>query len=186
MALGDSTSAGADGPSRGRDHRRSGPAAGQRGTQSPPRGRLGADRCGRRRKFRRLDQQVRARRADAGSGRARQSGWRRTRWRGARRRRRRGTTGRGGPNPVGVPYVAVAMPCSNPAGRGNGALLLNPDSGGVHFVEQKDEIVFAGERGGVRHIYMDGRPHPTTGRRRGPDTPSDAATATFSSSKPSA
>jgi hypothetical protein len=26
--------------------------------------------------------------------------------------------------------------------------------------EHKGEIVFAGERGGVRHIYMDGRPHP--------------------------
>ena len=66
----------------------------------------------------------------------------------------------GQPNPVGVPYLAVAMPCSNPAGRGNGALLLNPDSGGVHLIEQKDEIIFAGERGGVRHIYMDGRAHP--------------------------
>jgi len=64
------------------------------------------------------------------------------------------------PNRAGVPYIAVAMPCSNSAGRGNGALLLNPDSGGVHFVEQKDEIIFAGERGGIRHIYMDGRPHP--------------------------
>ena len=66
----------------------------------------------------------------------------------------------GQPNAAGVPYIAVAMPCSNPAGRGNGALLLNPDSGGVHFIEQKGEIVFAGERGGVRHIYMDGRAHP--------------------------
>ena len=35
-----------------------------------------------------------------------------------------------------------------------------PDSGGVHIVEHKDEVVFAGERGGVRHIYLDGRPHP--------------------------
>jgi hypothetical protein len=67
----------------------------------------------------------------------------------------------GQPNAAGVPYIAVAMPCSNSAGRGNGALLLNPDSGGVHFIEHKDEIVFAGERGGVRHIYMDGRPHPS-------------------------
>jgi hypothetical protein len=85
----------------------------------------------------------------------------------------RGGTGRGGgagrgapapaggaPNSAGVPYIAVAMPCSNPAGRGNGALLLNPDSGGVHFIEHKDEVIFAGERGGVRHIYMDGRAHP--------------------------
>jgi len=67
----------------------------------------------------------------------------------------------GQPNAAGVPYVAVAMPCSNPAGRGNGALLISPDSGGVHFIEHKDEIIFAGERGGVRHIYMDGRPHPS-------------------------
>jgi len=82
--------------------------------------------------------------------------------------RGRGGRGRGGPaadqnaepNPVGVPYIAVAMPCSNSPGRGNGALLLNPDSGGVHFIEHEDEIVFAGERGGVRHIYMDGRAHP--------------------------
>lgn len=80
---------------------------------------------------------------------------------------RGGARGRGapapaaGPNPVGVPYIAVPRPCSNSAGRGNGALLLSPDSGGVHFIEHKDEIVFAGERGGVRHIYMDGRPHPT-------------------------
>lgn len=68
--------------------------------------------------------------------------------------------GGGQPNAPGVPYIAVAMPCSNPAGRGNGALLLSPDSGGVHFIEQKDEVIFAGERGGVRHIYLDGRPHP--------------------------
>jgi hypothetical protein len=74
----------------------------------------------------------------------------------------RGTAAAAGgtPNPAGVPYVAVATPCSNPAGRGNGALLLNPDSGGVHFIEHKGEIIFAGERGGVRHIYMDGRAHP--------------------------
>lgn len=72
------------------------------------------------------------------------------------------TGGTGQPNPTGVPYIAVAMPCSNTAGRGNGALLLNPDSGGVHIIEHKDEIIFAGERGGVRHIYMDGRPHPAT------------------------
>jgi hypothetical protein len=73
-----------------------------------------------------------------------------------------GNSGNGRPNAAGVPYIAVAMPCSNPPGRGNGALLLNPDSGGVHIIEHKDEIIFAGERGGVRHIYMDGRPHPST------------------------
>jgi len=31
----------------------------------------------------------------------------------------------------------------------------------VHFVEHKDEVIFAGERGGVRHFYLDGRQHPT-------------------------
>lgn len=65
-----------------------------------------------------------------------------------------------GPNPVGVPYIAVPRPCSNSAGRGNGALLISPDSGGVHFIEHEDEVIFAGERGGVRHIFMDGRAHP--------------------------
>ena len=80
---------------------------------------------------------------------------------------RSGGPGRGGgppvaerPNAAGVPYIVVDRPCSNPAGRGNGALLVNPDSGGIHIIEHKDEVVLAGERGGVRHIYIDGRPHP--------------------------
>jgi hypothetical protein len=56
----------------------------------------------------------------------------------------------------------VAQPCAGGlGGRSNGALLVNPDSGGVHFVEHKDEVIFAGERGGVRHFYLDGRLHPT-------------------------
>ncbi len=67
-----------------------------------------------------------------------------------------------GPNPEGVPYIVVAQPCSGGGpGRSNGALLVNPDSGGVHFIEHKDEVIFAGERGGVRHIYLDGRVHPS-------------------------
>jgi len=69
--------------------------------------------------------------------------------------------GSGGPNPEGVPYIVVAQPCTGGGpGRSNGALLVNPDSGGIHFVEHKDEVIFAGERGGVRHIYIDGRSHP--------------------------
>jgi hypothetical protein len=86
----------------------------------------------------------------------------------------RGDSGRGGgrggvppvaasarPNPEGVPYIVVAQPCSGGGGgRSNGALLVNPDSGGIHFIEHKDEVIFAGERGGVRHIYTDGRSHP--------------------------
>jgi hypothetical protein len=77
--------------------------------------------------------------------------------------------GRGGPplpdkpNPEGVPYIVVAQPCSGSAGggRSNGALLVNPDSAAVHFIEHRDEVIFAGERGGVRHFYLDGRQHPT-------------------------
>jgi hypothetical protein len=71
------------------------------------------------------------------------------------------TDAQSGPNAVGVPYIVVQQPCGGGGGgRGNGGLLINPDSGGVHFVEHKDEIIFAGERGGVRHIFLDGRPHP--------------------------
>lgn len=82
----------------------------------------------------------------------------------------RGRGGRGGPpaaqptgpNPEGVPYIVVAQPCGGGVGgRSNGALLVNPDSGGVHVIEHKDEVIFAGERGGVRHFYLDGRAHPT-------------------------
>jgi hypothetical protein len=36
-----------------------------------------------------------------------------------------------------------------------------PARGGV---EGKDEVIFAGERGGVRHIYTDGRKHPDPSR----------------------
>ena len=64
------------------------------------------------------------------------------------------------PHKEGDPYIAVAQPCGGGAGRSGGALLINPDSGGVHLVISKNEVIFAGERGGVRHIYMDGRPHP--------------------------
>jgi hypothetical protein len=65
------------------------------------------------------------------------------------------------PNPEGVPYIVVAQPCGGGVGgRSNGALLVNPDSGGIHFVEHKDEVIFAGERGGVRHFFLDGRSHP--------------------------
>jgi len=83
----------------------------------------------------------------------------------------RGGRGRGGPEPTGphpegVPYIVVAQPCSGAGGgRGNGGLLINPDSGGVHFVEQKDEVIFAGERGGVRHIYLERRGHPDPSHR---------------------
>src|SRR5262245_5847551 len=68
-----------------------------------------------------------------------------------------------GPNAEGVPYIVVAQPCGGGGGaRGNGGLLINPDSGGVHLVEHKDEVIFAGERGGVRHIFLDRRAHPSS------------------------
>jgi hypothetical protein len=47
---------------------------------------------------------------------------------------------------------------------GGGALGINPDSGAIHFVIGKDEIILAPERGGIRHIYMDGRKHPDVSR----------------------
>jgi hypothetical protein len=65
------------------------------------------------------------------------------------------------PHAEGDPYIVTQMPCGSGGGRGGGALLINPDSGGVHFVVSDDEVIFAGERGGVRHIYLDGRPHPS-------------------------
>jgi hypothetical protein len=68
------------------------------------------------------------------------------------------------PHAAGVPYIVVERPCANP-GRGNGALMINPDSGGIHIVEHKDEVVLAGERGGVRHVYLDDRPHPALAGR---------------------
>jgi len=63
----------------------------------------------------------------------------------------------------GVPYIVVSRPCG--AGPfGSGALGINPDSGGIHFVVHKDAIIFAPERGGFRRIYMDGRTHPDLSR----------------------
>jgi hypothetical protein len=69
----------------------------------------------------------------------------------------------GKPHDVGQPYIVVAKPCA--AGPfGGGALGINPDSGGIHFVIGKDEVIVAPERGGIRHIYMDGRKHPDVSR----------------------
>jgi hypothetical protein len=69
----------------------------------------------------------------------------------------------GKPHDVGQPYIVVAKPCA--AGPfGGGALGINPDSGGIHFVVSKDEVIIAPERGGIRHIYMDGRKHPDVSR----------------------
>jgi hypothetical protein len=65
------------------------------------------------------------------------------------------------PHQVGDPYIVSQMPCGGGGGRGGGAGLINPDSGGVHLVISETEAIFAGERGGVRHIYLDGRPHPS-------------------------
>jgi hypothetical protein len=96
--------------------------------------------------------------AEAAAGRAAGAG------RGGGPGRAAGPAPSGRPNPVGVPYIVVERPCAN-AGRGNGALLINPDSGGIHVIEHKDEVILAGERGGVRRIYLDGRPHPNLAGR---------------------
>jgi hypothetical protein len=61
---------------------------------------------------------------------------------------------------VGDPYIVVDQPCGAGAGFSGGALGVNPDSGAIHIVEQKDEVIVAPERGGSRRIYMDGRAHP--------------------------
>jgi len=67
------------------------------------------------------------------------------------------------PHDPGQPYIVVSRPCG--AGPfGGGALGINPDSGAIHFVVGRNEIVLAPERGGIRHIYMDGRKHPEVSR----------------------
>jgi hypothetical protein len=69
------------------------------------------------------------------------------------------------PHAPGDPYVVSTMPCGGRGGgAGYGGGLITPDSGGVHIVAGRDEVVYAAERGGVRHIYMDGRKHPDLSR----------------------
>ena len=63
---------------------------------------------------------------------------------------------------VGEPYIVVDRPCGG--GFANGALGVNPDSGAIHIIQQKDEVIIAPERGGSRHIYLDGRAHPDLSR----------------------
>lgn len=83
--------------------------------------------------------------------------------------------GRGGPrgaaftenrvHAVGDPYIVVDQPCGGGGGGFvGGALGVNPDSGAIHIIEQKDEVIIAPERGGSRRIYMDGRTHPDLSR----------------------
>jgi len=60
---------------------------------------------------------------------------------------------------AGDPYVVVNMPCVF-GEQGLGGRGVNPDSGAIHIIEQKDEVIIAPERGGSRRIYMDGRAHP--------------------------
>ena len=61
---------------------------------------------------------------------------------------------------VGEPYIVVDQPCSAGVSQFAAALGINPDSGGIHIIEGKDEVTLGSERGGVRHIFMDGRIHP--------------------------
>jgi hypothetical protein len=64
---------------------------------------------------------------------------------------------------AGDPYIVVDRPCAG-GFFGGGALGINPDSGAIHIVVQKDEVIIAPERGGVRRVYMDGRSHPSPTR----------------------
>jgi len=67
------------------------------------------------------------------------------------------------PHNPGDPYIVVSRPCGGGA-FGGGELGINPDSGAVHLVVSKDEIIVGPERGGIRHIYLDGRKHPELSR----------------------
>jgi len=67
------------------------------------------------------------------------------------------------PHDPGEPYIVVSRPCAS-GPFGGGALGINPDSGAIHLVISKNEIIIAPERGGFRHIYMDGRKHPDVTR----------------------
>ncbi len=65
---------------------------------------------------------------------------------------------------VGDPYVVVSKPCGVGGPFSGGGLGVNPDSGAIHIVVQKDEVIIAPERGGIRRIYTDGRAHPDLAR----------------------
>ncbi len=67
------------------------------------------------------------------------------------------------PHNPGDPYIVVSRPCAAGAFAG-GALGINPDSGAIHLVVNKDELIVAPERGGIRRIYLDGRKHPDLSR----------------------
>jgi hypothetical protein len=60
----------------------------------------------------------------------------------------------------GDPYIVVDRPCGGGGALGGGAFGVNPDSNAIHIVEQKDQVIVAPERGGVRRIYTDGRGQP--------------------------
>jgi hypothetical protein len=66
---------------------------------------------------------------------------------------------RGGPHQAGQAYQVVQTPC-RVAPSDEGALGINPDSAAIHIVISRDQFVIAPERGGIRIIYVDGRPHP--------------------------
>jgi len=57
----------------------------------------------------------------------------------------------------GDPYIVVEKPCGAGGPFAGGGLGVNPDSNAIHIVKQKDEVVIAPERNGVRRIYTDGR-----------------------------
>jgi len=68
-----------------------------------------------------------------------------------------------GPHKVGEPYVVVDRPCSGGPFT-EGVLGIDPDSGAIHVVVARAQVLIAPERGGARVIYLDGRSHPDASR----------------------
>jgi hypothetical protein len=65
------------------------------------------------------------------------------------------------PHKAGEPYIVVQQPCLlNNLASAEGALGVNPDSGAIHIVVSRYQVVIAPERDGLRVIYLDGRSHP--------------------------
>lgn len=69
------------------------------------------------------------------------------------------------PHQAGEAYVVVTNPCETigavgSVNEGDGTLTFNPNSNGFHMIVGKDQVIWTGERGGARIIWMDGRKLP--------------------------
>lgn len=65
---------------------------------------------------------------------------------------------------AGEAYIVVNKPCRPNLYTSQGAQGINPDSGAIHIVVSRSQVVIAPERGGARIIYLDGRTHPDLSR----------------------